>query len=94
MPAYRHNENDPSRGHFIIQASRLVVVTMLDDHNLVVMTPAVITVVAKLGMCAHVTMAAFLDHDGLCAGNRRCRDRNRAQCCNNVTKLLHVVLLG
>ena len=71
---------------------------MLDDHDPVVMAPTVIApavitvVIAKLGAGAHVAMAAFPDHDGLGAGNRRCRDRNRAQCCNNVTNL-HGVLL-
>jgi hypothetical protein len=76
------------------RVASVIVTAMLDDDHPVMMVPAVIAMFAKLGMCPEVTMAAFPDHDGLGAGNRRSRDRNRAQCCNNVTKLLHDVLLG
>jgi hypothetical protein len=38
-------------------------------------------------------MVAALDHDGFSTGNRWCRDGDRAERGNNVSKLLHVLLL-
>src|ERR1700724_3357909 len=77
---------------------------MLDHHDPVgvAMTPAfmpaVIAMFAELGVCAvtamMVAVAAVPDHDGFSAGDRRRCDSNRAKCCNNVSKLLHAVLLG
>jgi len=43
---------------------------------------------------AEAMVAAALHHDGLGAGDRRRRDGDRAKGCNNVSKFLHVVLLG
>src|SRR5450631_4772708 len=77
---------------------------MLDNHYPVgvamtpAFVPAVIAMFAELGACAvaamMVAVAAVPDHDGFGAGDRRRCDSNRAKCCNNVSKLLHAVLLG
>ena len=75
---------------------------MLDDNDtsVVAMTapafvPAVVAMFAEFGARAEVMMiAAAPDHDVLSTGNRRCRDGDRAKGCNNISKLLHVVLLG
>ena len=74
--------------------------TLLDDHDLpVVMAPAFVAaevaMLAEFGTGAETVMvAAALDYRGFSAGNRRRRDGDRAKGCNNVSKLLHVVLLG
>jgi hypothetical protein len=74
--------------------------TPLDDHYLVsvMMAPASVEaevpVLAELGTSTHLMMmGAALDHDGLSACDRRCRDSNRAKGGKNVSKLLHVSLL-
>jgi hypothetical protein len=74
--------------------------TPLDDHHLVsvMMAPASVQaevpVFAELGASTHLMMmGAALDHDGLSACDRRCRDSNRAKGRKNVSKLLHVSLL-
>jgi hypothetical protein len=97
-------ENGPLQGHFLCRASiigSVFVVTVLDDHHSVgvamtpAFVPAVIAMFAELGACAiALMMVAVPDHDGFSAGDRRCCDSNRAKRCNNVSKLLHTVLLG
>src|SRR5258705_12745740 len=86
-------------------SSSVGVMTLLDDHHLVgVMmapapVPATVTMLAELGArpevmaIAKVMTIAALDHDGLGACNRWCRDGNRAQGSKNVSKLLHCSLL-
>jgi len=58
------------------------------------LVPAVIAMFAELGASAEMTMAAFLDDHGFGTGDRRRRDGDGGKCGNNVTKLLHAVLLG
>src|ERR1700675_4735191 len=81
-------------------SSSVGVMTLLDSHHLVgaMMTPASVhaevPMFAELGARTHLMMmGTALDHDGLSACNRRRRDGNRAKGRNNVSKLLHVVLL-
>jgi hypothetical protein len=77
----------PLAGPFLCRDSIVVsisVATMLDDHHSVgvatAFTPAVIAMFAELGTRAvTVMMTAALDHDGLGAGNRRCRNSDRAK---------------
>jgi hypothetical protein len=70
--------------------------TPLDDHHLVVMmapasVQAEVTVFAEFGAGTHLMMmGTALDHDSLGACDRRCRDSNRANGGQNVSKLLHV----
>jgi Aldo/keto reductase family len=74
------------------------VVAMPDDHHPVGMAmthafvPAVIAMLAEFGARA-VVMTAVPDHDGFGAGDRGCCDGDRAQGGNDVSKLLHDVLL-
>src|SRR6266436_1930267 len=91
-------KNGPLRGHSCVGPS--ILVAMFDDHNPVAvammpptLVPAAIAMLAKFGTRAVPVMAAALDHDGLGAGNRRRRDRDRTECCDDISKLLHVVLL-
>jgi hypothetical protein len=57
--------------------------------------PAEVPMLAELGTGAETVMvAAALDYRGLSAGNRRRSDGDRAKGCDNVSKLLHAVLLG
>ena len=86
-------------------SSTVDVMTLIDDHHPVgVMmapapVPATVTMLAELGArpevkaIAKVMTIAALDHDGLGACNRRCRDGNRAKGRKNVSKLLHCSLL-
>src|SRR5450432_2857460 len=84
--------------HFTRASRSVAVSTMLDDHHAIVMPPALvpaeIAMFAELGTGAEMAMAAFLDHDGLGAGYRRRRDGDGGKCGNDVSKLLHAVLLG
>jgi DNA-binding response OmpR family regulator len=74
--------------------------TMLDDHNPVgvamapALVPAAVAMFAEFGPRAEVMMVAVPDHDVLSTCNRWRRDGNRAKRGKNVSKLLHVVLLG
>src|SRR6267143_5246312 len=85
-----NKEKWPLAGPFLCRASivvSIVVATMLDDHHSVrvamappAFMPAVIAMFAELGTRAVAgMMTAALDHDGLGAGNRRCRNRDRAK---------------
>lgn len=65
-----------------ILVSALAFVAMALDDDLVMMVPMM-----------PIVMMTVLDHDGLGTGNGRRRDGNRAECCNNVSKFLHVILL-
>ena len=83
-----------------ISVSSVRVMTPLDDHHLVsaMMAPASVQaevpMFAELGASTHLMMmGTALDHDGLSACDRRCRDSNRANGDKNVSKLLHVSLL-
>jgi hypothetical protein len=98
-PDVSQKKNGPLRDHFLCRASMIVsvvVMAMLDDNDpSVVMSPAMIAMFAKLGARAVTMMvAAVPDHHGFSAGDRRSRDSNRAKCRNDVSKLLHTVLLG
>src|SRR5512140_1716637 len=70
---------------------------VLDDHDPVGMAmapafvPAVIAMFAEFGAGA-VVMVAVPDHEGFGACNRRRGNGDRAKGCNDVTRLLHVVL--
>src|SRR5450756_1733436 len=78
--------------------SSAFVVTMPDDHHPVAVVTmhalvrAVIAVLAEFG--AGAAVIAMPDHHGLGAGDRRCCDGDRGKGGNDVTKLLHDVLLG
>jgi len=77
---------------------------MLDDHHSVgvamtpAFVPAVIAMFAELGArpvaAMMVAVAPVPDHNGFGTGDRRRCDSNRAKSCNDVSKLLHAVLLG
>jgi hypothetical protein len=80
--------------------------TMLDDHHpVIVAAPTVVAMFPEVAMFAEVAMLAefgtraetimvvMLDHQGLSTRNRRRRNGDRAQRCENVSKLLHIVLL-
>ena len=78
----------------------VIVMAVLDDYYSVVMVP-VAFVPAAVAMFTHfgtravvVMIAAAFDHDGLRACNRWGRNSDRAKGCNDVSKLLHHVLLG
>jgi hypothetical protein len=69
--------------------------TMLDDYHPVVMAPAFVPaevpMFAELGPRAEpVMVTAAFDHDVFSARNRWRRDGDHAECCKNVSKLLHV----
>ncbi len=65
---------------------------MSTDHDaiMMVMMPAVIAM--HFGACIETVMI-MSDHHFLCTCNRRRGNGNRAKCGNNVSKLLHDVLL-
>jgi hypothetical protein len=65
---------------------------MLDDHPVVVMAWAVIAV--HFGTRVETVMMTVLDDNGFSAGNRRYGDGDRANGRYNVSKLVHMVLLG
>src|SRR5487761_2257474 len=75
----------------------VIVMAMSDHHHPVVMVPASIVAPAVIAMqvAAHAGMVsvAMPDHDGLGTGNRRCRDGDQAKRRDNVSELLHLVLL-
>src|SRR5258707_11867685 len=90
-------ENGPLRGHSPVKS--IVMIALLDHHHPVAVTmapsamPSMVAV--HLGARAVAMMiATALDDDGLRTGNRRCRNHNRAQGCDHITKLPHAVLLG
>jgi hypothetical protein len=79
------------RGHFRIEArASIFVVVMPDDHHPVVMMPAVIAMFAILGACVAIAMP---DDDGFGTGDRRGRYSNGNNRRNDISKLLHDVLL-
>jgi hypothetical protein len=61
-----------------LTALLLVAVVMVHNHD---------TIVVRM------PVMAVLHDNGLGAGNRRRRDRDRSQCGNDASKLLHFVLL-
>jgi hypothetical protein len=72
------------------------VVTVLDDHHpvtVVTMHAFVPGVIAEFGAGAAV-MISIPGHDGLGAGDRRRCDGDRGKGGNDVTKILHDILLG
>src|SRR3981081_1324672 len=85
------------RGHFQIEARAsmfVVVMAVLDDHHSVVMMPAVVAMFAILGACAAIIVAiAVLDNDGFGTGDRRRRYSDGNDGRDDVSKLLHDVLL-
>ena len=98
--------NGPFRGHsrVVPVSGSVFVVTMPDHHDPVgvamtpAFVPAVIAMFAELGArvvaAMMVAVAAVPDHNGFSAGDRRRCDSNRAKSCNDVSELLHTVLLG
>src|SRR5450756_520247 len=85
----------PSRslGLLCVVASIVVVTVLVDHHPDVMAAPAVVAVFAKFGARAVAMMIAVSGHDSFSACDRRCCDSDRTKCCNNVSELLHVVLL-
>ena len=72
----------------------VVVMAVLDDHHPVVMMPAVVAMFAILGACAAIMIAiAVPDHDGFGTGDRRRRQTDGNDGRNDISKLLHGVLL-
>jgi hypothetical protein len=65
-----------------------MMMAMLDDHRPIVMMP-VITMPPMVSM-----HAMMLDDDRFCACNRWRGDRNGSERGNDITKLLHAILLG
>src|ERR1700730_1161604 len=90
--------NGPLRGHCRVDLGHLVAATLLDHDAVVIpVTPAFMpaAVPTDLGACAVpiAMVAATLDDDGLGAGNGRRRNRDRTERRDDITKLLHGVLL-
>jgi hypothetical protein len=56
---------------------------VLDDYRPVVVVPVMMPIM----------MTVAFDHNGLSAGNGRRRDSDRTEGGDNVSKLLHVILL-
>ena len=54
--------------------------------------PSMIAMLAEIGARTKAIVMAALDDDGLGICNRRRRDGDRAKSCENVSKLLHVIL--
>src|SRR3954470_17703542 len=87
------------RGAISILRCALVPVAMaaLDHNDAIAMVPAampaMITMLAHFGAGAVAAVMAALDDDRLGTCHRRCNDRERAESCNHITKLLHDVLL-
>ena len=71
----------------------LVVVTMADDNPIMRAMPVAMPAMMPALMPA-VMHAAVPHHDGFGAGDRWRRNGDRGECSNDVTKLLHIVLLG
>jgi hypothetical protein len=76
----------------------VVVTALLDNHDLVAVavTAMPTTIMVHMGACAvpamMMVMAAALDDDRLCAGDRRCCcNHERANGCNDQSKLPHDV---
>ena len=70
----------------------VIVMAMLDDHDTVMMVTMPAAIVMHFGTRVG-TVTIMSDHDVLGTCNRRRCDGNRAKCGNNVSKLLHDVLL-
>ena len=74
-----------------------VAMTALDDHDPVVMVPAampaIVAMLAEFGAGAVRAVMAVPDDHSLCTCERRRRNRERTQSGNDITKLLHDVLL-
>jgi hypothetical protein len=88
-----HKENGPLRGHFQIEAgASIIVVVMLDDHDPVVMMPTMLAVFAILSARATIAIAVP-DDDGFGTGDRRRRQTDGNDGRDDVSKLLHDVLL-
>lgn len=72
---------------------------MFDDHHSFgvamapAFVPAVIAMFAEFGPCAEVPMVAVPDYDILGTGNRRRRDGDHTKRRNQVSKLLHNIVL-
>src|SRR5690349_12514839 len=86
------------RGAILARRNSVTVMPTLHDHHPVGVAippaamPSMIAMLAKFGARAIAMMIAALDHDGLGTCNRRRRDGDRAKSCENVSKLLHVIL--
>src|ERR1700759_3601168 len=92
--------NGPLRGHCRVDLAHLVAAALLDHDAVVIpvtpaLMPAIVTVHAdfRAGAVPVVMIAAALDHDGLGAGNAGRRNRDRTKRRDDITKLLHCVLL-
>lgn len=89
MIVRQEKENGPvsneTGGAIPVSASSLV--AMLDHDRPVMVVPVMMPAAIP------VMMAVALDHDGFGAGNRRRRNRDRTDGSNDISKLLHVVLL-
>ncbi len=72
-------------------------VTVPDHHDAVVMMPAampaIVTMLAHFGAGAIPAVMTAIDHHSLRTCERRRRNRERTQSGNDITKLLHDVLL-
>jgi hypothetical protein len=91
----RRQGNGPVRGHFQIDAypSIIMVVPMLDDHHTIaMMAPAMIPMFTILGTCATIAIA-MLDDDGFSTRDRRGRQTDGNNRRDDISKLLHDVLL-
>jgi hypothetical protein len=77
----------PAKGPFS-RRLHIVMMTMLDDYRPIVMMPVIM-------MPFMVVMhAMMLDDDRFGAGDRWRGDRNGSERGNDITKLLHTILLG
>jgi hypothetical protein len=78
----------PIRGPFSQRLHVVMMMAVLDDHRPIVMMP----MVTMPPMVAMHTM--MLDDDGFSACDRWRGDRNGSKRGNDITKLLHAILLG
>src|SRR6202011_2543917 len=90
--------NGPLRGHCRVDLGHLVTAALLDHDAVVIpvtpaLMPAAIAMLAEFRARAIPVVAAALDHDGLGAGNGGRRNRDRTERRDDITKLLHGVLL-
>jgi hypothetical protein len=84
----------PLAGPFFVtpEYASVIVTAMFDDHDPVVMVTMPAVIAMHFGACIEAVMIVP-DHNVLGTCNRRRGDGDHAKRCNNVSKILHDVLL-